>query len=196
MGLGAVDKVYRFEVQCCRVPPGKCEVITTGGLSVVSQDAIRVVKDLVHASTREIASRMGVDSDGLSLMKRGMDLHVHVDNFAFGKINKTYQMAPLYMSMVSLVFGRRMKDDVMVFGDVGSSGSLSCIWKLEVNHIQLYRRHGYRQVIVGFGAKTKISEEAKATAGAIQSDGRPFVDIVIVGNIMDALPLCFGVLQS
>ena len=130
-----IDKTTIFEVQCCSTKPGRCGLIMTGGLSDVSQDSIRMLKGLVDASAPEIAPRVGLSEDGLHLMRREYDLHVHLEN-AFAPLRGSYQMGPIYMALVSLMIGRRIRKGTMLFGAVGNLGEFYGAWQLEVLDIQ------------------------------------------------------------
>ena len=190
--LGLVtDGIGTIQVQCCWVKPKDNEgLIMTGNLSSVTKDAIPVMKDLVIASTRAIASRLGLPPDELSLDKRGHDLHVHVEH-RFLPIETTYLMGAIYVSLVSLMIGRQPGDDTMVFGHVGnSSGSFSSKWKLDETNISNCKYIGYRRAILG--KNTEVTDGAKAAAEMVQDDGKPLVELIIVEDILDAISLCFS----
>ena len=105
--LGLVhDHIGDIEIQCCWTRPGNRELILTGNLSSVSREAIWNIKDLVQQSIPGISSRLGLCAEGLSLIKQGHDLHVHVEN-GFHPVGPSYQMGAIYLSMVSLLISQR-----------------------------------------------------------------------------------------
>ena len=182
------DGVGSFEVQCCWTQPGNRELIMTGNLSTVSGDAINNMKDRVCESIPSIANRLAVSSEDLVLMKRGHDLHVHIEH-SFHPIKPSYQMGAIYVALVSLMIGRRPRKDTVVFGDVGNrTGVFSSPWKLgdTVHHCVGL---GYRRAVVG--KSSMMTPEATAFASRIHVDGEPFLRIISVDNILDALTYCF-----
>ena len=180
------DKVGNVEVQCCRFKPGNADLLMTGNLSAISKSVIENLLGLVEMSIPAIAARLGLPAaDGLSLMKHGQDLHVHVVN-RHQPIESTYHMGAIYVALVSLLIGRRARADTTVFGDVANAyATFSSIWDLNVNHIMQCQSGGYRHAILAKG--TEVDAEATAAAAVIQEDGRPLVELHTVGHILDVL---------
>ena len=192
LGLEA-DGVGVVEVQCCWTSPGRRELIMTGNLSQVSRNAIYSMKDLVQASIVTIMDELGLPSQGLSLVKSGHDLHVHIEH-GYQSVKPSYQMGAIVISLVSLLIGRRPREDVILFGDVGNSaGQYSSNWTIDLGFVADCARWGYREAFVGDG--TKVTDDAKAAAGVLQRDGRPLVKLTVFEGILDAIPLCFGEIQ-
>ena len=190
--LGLVhDHIGDIEIQCCWTRPGNRELILTGNLSSVSREAIWNIKDLVQQSIPGISSRLGLCAEGLSLIKQGHDLHVHVEN-GFHPVGPSYQMGAIYLSMVSLLISQRPRKDVVVLGDVGNAtGAFSSAWDVGQSYMGYCQQLGYRHVILGDG--TNVTPEAEIAAGQIQGDGQPLVRLTFIRNILDALSLCFHV---
>lgn len=189
LGL-ARDNVGIFEVQCCLVGPGDCTVIMTGGLSKISSDAIRNLQGLVVESIPEIATTLSVPShDDLVLMKRGYNLHVHIEH-GYDDIEPTYQMGAIYASLVSLMIKRRPREDTMIFGHVNIlNGAFSASWRLDAFNIRNCKVMGYRRMVVGQGMK--IADRAVAVASELHEDGKPQVEILVKSNILEAIRECF-----
>ena len=179
-----------MEIQCCSLELGHADLIMTGNLSVETQACIRNVKDLVIATTPAIALSLGIEaSEALSLVRRGYDLHVHVD-YGYSPITVTYIMGAMYMAMVSLLVGRTPRDDTIIFGAVGNAGSLNGRWELQRMFFTVCRNKGYRRVIIGAGIT--LPKDAKERAEAIHPDGKPWVDVITVDMVVDAVPLYFN----
>ena len=162
----------------------------TGNLSKISQDAIRNVKCLVEESIPTIAGVLGVSLESLSLTRRGHDLHVHVEH-CFVPIEPTYQMGAIYVSLVSLLVGRRPRDDTTILGAIDIvTGAFTSQWKVDVYNVQNYKIGGFRRLVIGEG--TKLTEKALSAAAELHEDGRPQVEIVTKGHILETLKACFG----
>ena len=166
----------------------------TGHLSDLTQACVRNMIDLVIHDTHAIMDQLDCESSmELSLMKRGYDLHVHVEH-GYQPITSTYSMGAIYMAMVSLLIGRHLSDKVIIFGDVGNAGSLSSKWSFDERYVRVCGALGYRRVITGptTPGVTAISDEAKAFAASLHSDGKPLVEIITVHKVLDALPWYFN----
>ena len=187
MGLAFSDGTGLIEAQRSWVQPGVRDLAVTGNLSSVSHDATSSVRDRVTASFAGIASRLNVPEDSLTLIKAGRDLHVHIEH-GFCPIVPSYQTGAIYLAMVSLTIAKRPRTDTTTFRDVGNStGIFSSIWEFSETTIKYCSQLGYRRSVLGGGIK--IKDKTRATADVIQRDGRPLVELIVVGSILDALPL-------
>lgn len=178
-----------IEVQCCWVEPGTQQLVMTGNLSQQSRSSIYNVRDLVMGDVTALAGRLGVAAPAYTLVRRGYDLHVHLEH-GYQPVEATYQMGAIYVSFVSLLFGRRARKDVMIFGDVGNLGAFSSRWSLNDANVEVYIDQGYRRVILG--ANTAVSDGARARAREPHpEDGKPAVDLVITDKILEAACMYF-----
>ena len=122
-------------------------------------------------------------------MRRGCDLHVHVEH-GYRPFTSTYIMGAIYMAMVALLFGRRPRDDTIIFGAVGCGIAFSSKWELDKRYVTVCRKEGFRHVIIGAG--TTVADEVKKRAEkAHPVDGEPCVKLITVDRILDAVPLYF-----
>ena len=147
------DRVGTIEIQCCWTCPRARELIMTGNPSMVTQDAIRNTKDYICATLPSIASGLGLPAESLCLIRDGHDLHVHVEH-GFQEIRAAYHMGAIYAAMVSLMVGRRPREDTLIFGSIGCcSGVFSGHWKVDAIHIHRWVSVGYRRAIIGEAVK-------------------------------------------
>ena len=185
------DGVGDVEVQCRFLSPGSRGLIMTANLSDTTQMCIRNVYDFVANDTADIARCMGMSSaEGLELPRGGYDLHVHVEH-EFQPIVPTYIMGAIYVSLVSLVLGRRGSRAVSILGSVGNAGSLTSPYPIDQSYVATAIDQGYRRAIIA--SSMVISDEAKAMAEELHEDGEPRLKIIRVGTIRDALPVYFDV---
>ena len=174
-----------MQVQCVWVQPGRQQLLMTGNLSQPSEACIRNVKDFVEAAAAAIAERLGVAAPPHSLMRPGCDLHVHVEH-GYQPVAPTYQMGAIYAAMVSLLFGRRAREDVMIFGEVGNLGGFSSNCPLEEENIEICKGQGYRRAILGTG--TRVSEAARRAASQPHGDdGKPCLELMVTKSILSAV---------
>jgi hypothetical protein len=65
--------------------PGQGEVLLTGGVSDVTRECVRNIRDFLRTDVHEIARVLGLGDEGAarlasSLDRRGADLHVHMES--------------------------------------------------------------------------------------------------------------------
>ena len=156
-----------MEVQCCWTTPGSYEVIITGNRTAVTEEGIFLVRDLVRREVNDIAAALSLEAKDIKAVRPHADLHFHC--VKEGKaVQPLYQLAAIYVALVSLLIGRRPRSDTVVFGDVSNLGYLSSIWSWDEERVEFCQRKGIRRVVVGEG--TKMSDEvlAMATASGIE----------------------------
>lgn len=183
-------QVGEIEVQCTWVEPGSQQVLMTGNLSTQSRACIRNVVELVMADLSAIASRLGLPTPSHTLVRRGYDLHVHLEH-GYQPVRPTYQMGAIFVALVSLLFGRRAREDVMIFGDVSNLGAFSSNWTLQEADVKDFIDEGYRRVILG--VNTQVPDAARARAlEPHPDDGKPALDLIVAHRILDAMGLYFN----
>ena len=197
VGLGlcvglAKDGHSVIEVQCTWTGPRKLtddDVIITGHINSVMQESVNLVKDLVVERNREIAEHLGRKPEQLRLIKQTRYLHVHIEN-EYKAVNKSYLMGAIYISMISLLIGRRPKAGTAVFGDISPYGVFSSVWDWTDQEVGVCQSKGNRQVVVGSG--TVLLDKAPQMVEAMQEDGQPLVKIIQEQDPIKMLSHFFG----
>ena len=192
IGLAYKDNVGAYEVQCCWVSPGNHETIMTGNLSQVSREGIMWCKSFIETYMGDIITAFGLPPPpaSSSFYKPGVDLHVHVAH-DWEPISASYQMGVIFISMVSLLVGRRAREGVVILGDMGNLGGLLSAWEVTEEMVEFCRLCKFHTLVVGEG--TTIAEGARRAAGGDDDEcyGGGKVEIRIVSKVLDAIPLCF-----
>lgn len=113
VGVGMLtDNVYDYEVQCTRVEPGDHELRLAGYLSEASRRYVRRLIEAVSRDKERVAAALGMDwlGFGKGFWPGSSDLHVYIRNGG-RPILPAYQQGPIYVSLVSLLLGRRARED-------------------------------------------------------------------------------------
>lgn len=192
--LGLLDDgVGLVEVQCCRLLPGKRELLLTGNFSGSAEMALQTVTALAE---KDAACLLAMDKSAAArgppvLLPRGTDLHVHLHH-DYGPVTTIYFMGAAYLSLISLLLGRRPPADVLIYGGVGNMGSLT--WggtapELPAVYMTDAFRLGYRRLFLG--GMCKVTAEAAAEAAILADDGRPRVEIIRKKKMRDAAAAVF-----
>ena len=189
--MGLVDDHHgMIEFQCCWTTPrihGE-EVLATGALSIVTHEAVLVIKVLVLEHTQRIAQYFGLAPEKLRLIRLKHTLYVHVCNWE--PIEPAYQMGAIYVCMVSLLVGRRPRTDTAIFGDVTTVGVFISKWKWSEKEVEVCKSKGIRRVVLGAG--TEVLKAAQAMADVIhEEDGRPTVEFKFETRLVNVLPHMF-----
>ena len=100
-------------------------------------------------------------------------------------------MGVIFISMVSLLVGRRAREGVVILGDMGNLGGLLSAWEVTEEMVEFCRLCKFHTLVVGEG--TTIAEGARRAAGGDDDEcyGGGKVEIRIVSKVLDAIPLCF-----
>jgi hypothetical protein len=110
---------------------------------------------------------------------------------AYASLESGYQVAAIYVALAALLLGCCSRPDVVVFGFVNPFGYLTSDWGWSDEMLTLCELLGVRRAVVAQGTREernapKVLTEAEAVLG----DGKPRLEIVEVGPVLDALPLC------
>ena len=197
MGVGLSLRKRRhampLEVHCCTVRPGSGQLILTGCSNDTIRECVGIAEHVVSQNKDVIGARLGVAVGAAPFIIRGRseDLHVHL--IALGEdVRHTEYMAAMVISLVSLMIGKRPPSDVAAFGEVAYTGLLSpadFIWTDKI--VGLCRQQGIRRIVLAPNSTIK-RPEAEAAASAIDhDDGRPVLQFMRYGNILDALSEIF-----
>ena len=196
VGLGTCvglvkDKEGVVDVQSCWVSPckaGDAPLMVTGLLTDELRDAVTLVRNVVYELRGKLASYYDREMKSFDVVRRYRTLHVHIEN-NYRPISKSYYMGAIFISLVSLLLGRRPRTDAVVFGDVNPLGVLSSCWAWTEEEVSLCETMGIRRVVVGVG--TMFSSEAQQMMGVVQSDGRPLVETCHVQFVSTTLQYFF-----
>lgn len=111
----------------------------------VTRDAIYIVKALVVEHTPALRVLFGLPS--IRLVRPKLALHVHLCHLG-EPLKPSYQMAAIYVAMVSLMTGRRPWPDVAVLGSVSNAGSLGSMWEWTAKSFEFCHSRGIRRVVL------------------------------------------------
>jgi ATP-dependent Lon protease len=98
--------------------PGKGELILTGQLGEVMQESARIAQTLV----RSRAEDLGLDPNPF----QNKDLHLHLPGGAVPKDGPSAGVA-IYVAIVSLLSGRRVRADVAMTGEISLRGRVLAV---------------------------------------------------------------------
>lgn len=185
-GEGVVD------VQSCWVGPRKgCDgtMMVTGHLFQEMRNAVLLVRNVVYELRSTLASHFNSDVKTFDVVKMYKTLHVHIES-NYRVISSSYYMGAIFISLVSLLVGRRPRCDVVVFGEVNPVGLLRSCWEWTEQEVAVCVEKKVRHVVVGVG--TKVSDEAQEMMDVIsRADGKPLVEIHHVKFISHTLQYLF-----
>jgi hypothetical protein len=128
----------------------------------VTRDAIYIVKALVVEHTP--ALRVLFRRPSMRLVRPKFALHIHLCHLE-EPLKPSYQMAAIYVAMISLMTGKRPWADVAVFGSVSNIGTLSSMWEWTAKSFKFCHFCGIRRVVVA--DKTKVRALIVPVWGAI-----------------------------
>ena len=193
-GVGQLDEdtITDYQIQSCWVSPGGNDIIMTGALSQASREGIMWCKSFAETFWSSILEAFGLPPPPSSSSSFGpfykpeFDLHVHVAH-SWHPLPAAYQMGAIFMSLVSLMVGRRAMPHVAVLGDLSNLGELISDWEVTEEMIHFCRLRGIHTLVVGHG--TTIGDKAKKAA----SSRDEIIEVHTVWKVLDAIPFCFDV---
>ena len=188
-----IDDTHPFEVQCAFVRPATGQLVITSrcGVTKVLEDSVIIVHRYVSEYHDAIRERLGIDAEDMGprgLHKRGYDLHVHLMNRS-ANIQHTSYMAAMVVSMVSLLIGRRPRDDTAALGEVSYTGLMSPVGEWGAAGVNKCKSQGIRRIVTA--GDMEANAEATSMAAVIHADGRPTLEFHRYRYILDALPFLF-----
>jgi hypothetical protein len=115
---------------------------------------------------------------------------------AYATLDSGYQVAAIYVSLAALLLGCRSRPDVVVFGFVNPFGYLGSDWGWSEEMLELCERLGVRRAVVAQGTRARVTPEVLRQADAVLGDKQPRLEIIEVGPMLEALPLCLELAQA
>lgn len=179
------------EFQCCWTGPRSSsseDRIVTGLMTSVTRERVVAVQSVVLELMDKIASHFHKSVGDLGYYRPTMILHVHLESL-YEIEEGSYYMGAIFISLVSLIVGRRARSDTAIYGDISPTGTFSYGGEWTRGEVECCRRMGIRRVVMG--AQVKVSRAAQALADTRQEDGRPLVELRQEAFISKALQHCF-----
>lgn len=161
---------------------GNCAVCIIEGTRPLIAEIQALTSQTVYPSPKRMST--GIDSNRLSLLlavvENRLGLHfstldVYVNVIGGIKIEETASDAAVVMSLISSARNLHIPDDLMCIGEIGLSGEIRAVSRIE-QRIKEAKRLGFRRIAVPVRSYEK--------AGLKDDDG-----IIPVKNIFDLLPL-------
>jgi ATP-dependent Lon protease len=165
-----------MEVRCARVvrwADGKGVVVTGADEGHVARESARLVASTVHRAAVSIAVKLfGMAADSVvPLVEVGMDLHVHYVGVT-APIEHSGYMAATVVALVSLLTGRKPREDTAVLGAINQDADLlpspfvgERVFTLK--EVEQCRRQGVRRLIMAPEVRLDgAAEQATAIKGS------------------------------
>ena len=119
-----------LEVQCCRLRPGKRQLIVTGVAGQILRDCVFTAYHLISAHAVAVTEALALAPLGGGGNKGGpselilplRDIHVHIVS-SEGATHPMYKGA-IAVALLSLLAGRRPREDTVIVADLNCMGML------------------------------------------------------------------------
>ena len=138
-----------METQCCWTSPGRRRIIITGDTTIVTKESIHLMRELVGKQLSQIAEVLNVTVESLKLVRLHADLHFHCCKEDGQAVRPSYQMASIYVALISVLLGRRPRGNTVLFGDLNNTGYLSSVWPWGIGEIKACKARGIHRAILG-----------------------------------------------
>ncbi len=155
--------------------PGADKLILTGKLGDVMKESARAALSYVRANTKEF----GISE---KFFDKNKEIHIHVPEGAIPKDGPSAGIT-MTIALISAATGRPAKGDVAMTGEVTLRGNILPIGGLK-EKLLAAKRIGIKTVLVPAENKLDIED--------ISEEIRKGLDIHLVENIKDAIPVIFG----
>ena len=188
IGLGRDPQRGRFEVECCRIQPGKHGLLVTGNVSHIMRECVDQAHFLVRGQEKLIQEKMGLGDRLNVLHTGGCDVHIHA-SYGWEQHDDVIYGPAVAVALVGLLIGQRQTEDTAVIGQLLPNGWISGFRWHGFPILDLCKSQGVRRLILS--DDVAIPEADKLVAGALEPDGRPRLELIAVFSLTEALPFLF-----
>lgn len=133
----------------------------------MTRDGIDLIKALLVEQTPVLRVLFGLPS--MRLIRLDFAIHVHLCHWGEPLV-ASYQMAAIYVAMVSLMAGKRPRTDTAVFGALSNAGYLTSRWEWGPKTFALCRFCGIRRVVLAADTKVRTAVHDSCCGGWRASD--------------------------
>ena len=178
-----------FEVQCCWIRPGSGSLVVTGSTNQLLDSCVKTAHRFLKEYRALISDRLGLPLDS-ALTSPQSDFHVHLKcRWDEDGITRGHYTSTILVAMVSLLTGRRPRNDLGVLGSFSVTGVLHSSLHWSPVEIDACVQQGIRCVVLS--DKIRYQDGGEDAVAVVLSDGRPKLQLVGCSGVIEALQYIF-----